>query len=126
MRRLVLVLTATLILAGCAPAPAEPASSLVPTAPAADEIASTEDGIEWARSLDSSATPTELSTGIGAISDLVPSEDIWFQTNNKLGQALIRLNAEVLDDPENAGTKVDDLQSVIDDLEEAIAHGNKP
>jgi len=126
MRRLVLVLTVTFILAGCAATPAEPSPSVVPTSPAADEIASTEDGIEWARNLDSSATSMELSTGIGAISDLVPTEKIWFQTNNELGHSLIRLNAEVLEDPENAGTKVDDLQSVIDDLEEAIAHGNKP
>jgi len=124
-------LTIVLALFGCAPSPA-PAPKL-PTEPAsasteiaAASIQTAEDGIEWARALDSSVTAAELSKGIQAIGDLVPDEDIWFASNNEIGGELISLNADVLADPEGADTKVDDLNAIVDDLEAAIKHGDRP
>lgn len=68
----------------------------------AADIVTIDDGIEWARALNGSADAGEI------------------------GGALITLNADVLNDPDNAGTKVDDLNAVIDDLEASIEKGPTP
>ncbi|VXC31295.1 V-type ATP synthase subunit I [Microbacterium sp. 8M] len=124
-----LALVAALILAGCATT--SPAATPTPSVTgvhkiAASDIKTIDDGIAWARGLDKSVSATELSRGINAIGDLVPKLDIWFATNNKIGQALIKLNLEVLDNPSNAGSKVDDLNDIVDDIEAAIAKGDAP
>lgn len=92
----------------------------------AANIVTIDDGIAWARALSTDVSADELSTGITKIGDLVPDLDIWFQTNNEIGQALIRLNLDVLNDPANAGTKVDDLKAIVDQIEAAIEKGDKP
>jgi hypothetical protein len=122
-----LIMTAALMLSGCAGgAEPEPAATATVAAITASQIATIDDGIEWAQSLDDTVTATELSEGITAIGDLVPDLDIWFATNNELGRALIVLNGDVLDDPDTAGDKVDDLQSIVDDIEAAIEKGPNP
>jgi hypothetical protein len=128
MRRTLIILLTVGLLTGCATSEpvASPAATSDAPALTADQIVTIDDGIEWARGLDDAATATELSQGIGAIGDLVPGEDIWFQTNNEIGQDLIGLNLDVLNNPEAAGTKVDDLGVIVDKLEAAIAHGDKP
>lgn len=92
----------------------------------ASDIATIDDGIEWARGLDDSTTSTELSTGIQAIGHLVPEQDIWFDDSNDIGGDLISLNADVLANPDDAGSMVDDLNDIIDDLEAFISKGNRP
>jgi hypothetical protein len=124
-----LALVGALLLAGCAPTPPTATPTASTTAErkiAASEIKTIDDGIAWARGLDKSVSATELSHGINAIGDLVPKLDIWFATNNKIGQALIKLNLEVLDNPSNAGSKVDDLNDIVDEIEKAIAKGDTP
>lgn len=115
-------------LGGCAaPAASEPAPS--PTAIQRLQsagIVTIDDGIAWARGLGDWATATELSQGIVAIGKLVPDQNLWFEYNNEIGQNLISLNADILNDPDNATTKIDDLNAIIDDLEAAIAKGGKP
>ena len=120
-----------MLLAGCTPsttAESSPTSSSTATAPApaADGIRDIDDGIAWARNLDSSVSAQELSTGINKIGDLVPDLDIWFARNNEIGASLIQLNALVLADPTNAASKLGALNVIVDDIEEAIAHGNNP
>ena len=120
---------AVLLLTGCAPTP--PSSSPTPTATKeaampADSITTIDDGIAWARAIDKTITATELSHGINKIGDLVPTLDIGFRANNKIGQELIKLNAEVLNNPDTAGSKVDDLGDVITELQTAIAKGDVP
>jgi hypothetical protein len=123
---------ATLVLTGCAPAadtppaPSAAASDAAPEAPAAADIVTMDDAIAWARGVDDTVSADELSAGIQALGDLVPEEDIWFATNNEIGMALIELNADVQSDPAAAGDKVDDLQSIVDDLETAIEKGPNP
>lgn len=92
----------------------------------AASIETIDDGIAWARGLDDTATAAEISEGLRQISGLVPDLDIWFEANNDIGGALIKLNADVLANPDDAGTKVDDLQAIVDDIEAAIAKGNAP
>lgn len=121
---------AAILLTGCAsasnsvasPTPSATAEAAIP----ASQITTIDDGINWARGLDSNATADELSEGIQKIGDLVPDLDLWFQDNNEIGRGLISLNIDVLDDPANAGTKVDDLNVIVDDLEASIAKGNNP
>jgi ABC-type transport system substrate-binding protein len=123
---------AAVLLTGCtvtaaesAPAPAETQQKVEVAITAAD-ISTIDDGIIWARGLDNSVGADELSAGINAIGDLVPDLDIWFADNNEIGGALISLNADVLSDPDNAGTKVDDLNAIVDDLEASIEKGPTP
>lgn len=129
--RLAPLILSALILTGCnAPAP-DPTATNVETQQAevaltASDIVTIDDGIEWARELDDTATADELSDGINRIGELVPDLDIWFADNNEIGGALITLNADVLGDPDNAGTKVDDLNAIIDDLEASIEKGPTP
>ncbi len=85
-----------------------------------------EDGVTWARNLDPSASAAEISAGIDKLGDLVPKLDIWFARSNEIGGALIQLNSLVLADPTNAGSKLGALNVIVDDIEEAIAHGNQP
>ncbi|KJL35471.1 hypothetical protein [Microbacterium azadirachtae] len=124
-----LALVGALLFAGCAPTP--PAATPTPTATveraiAAADIKTIDDGIAWAHGLDKTVSATELSHGINAISDLVPKLDIWFATNNKIGQALTKLNAEVLAAPANASSKVDGLNDIVNEIEKAIAKGDAP
>lgn len=124
-------LVVVLALTACgAPTESSPTPTVAVTtaAPAIDasSINNIDDGIAWARSLDSTVSASELSQGINRIGDLVPDLDIWFADSNEIGSELIHLNAAVLGDPERAGTKVDDLQAIVDQLEDAIAKGNKP
>ena len=120
---------AVLLLTGCTAttppdaAPAQAEAQPVEIALPASDIVTIDDGIEWARGLDDSVNADELSEGINAIGDLVPDLDIWFADNNEIGGALIGLNADVLNDPDNAGTQVDDLNAIIDDLGAAIEKG---
>lgn len=119
----------TFALTGCAAtAPAsEPEPAVAAEAPIeAADIETIDDGIAWARSLDDTATADELSEGLNQISGLVPELDIWFQANNEIGRDLISLNVDVLANPADAGTKVDDLQAIVDDIEAAIEKGNTP
>ncbi|MCU1419846.1 MAG: hypothetical protein JWR57_1015 [Mycetocola sp.] len=129
--RVGLVVAAVLVLVGCSSGDVGRASEPVATESAAvnikaNEIGTMQEGFVWARSLDSTVDAGELSAGIGAIGDLVPNEEIWFATNNEIGQALVRLRNEVLERPEKAGTKVDDLNAIADDIEEAIEWGVRP
>lgn len=126
--RITVIAATILALSACSSPAAEPSApiSAAPAAPTAADIETMDDGIAWARSLTTSTTATELSAGMGELMDLVPEQDIWFSTSNKIGQELNALNAEVLAGPGDAGTKVDDLNSIVDDIEEAIAHGNNP
>ncbi|WP_313366396.1 hypothetical protein [Microbacterium sp.] len=124
-----LILTGALAFSGCSPATTGESSTseASPAAvPAADQIKTIDDGIAWAQALDESVPATELSNGIQKIGELVPEQDIWFEANNTIGADLISLNAEVLADPDEASSKVDDLQDIIDDLEIAIDKGNAP
>lgn len=123
-----LTIIGMLAFAGCSAEPqaTEPTETTVVVVIGADDIETIDDGIAWARSLDSTATAAELSAGIDRIGDLVPDLDIWFATNNKIGVALIELNTEVLEDPGDAGTKVDDLNAIVDDIEAAIEKGPNP
>ena len=128
-----LAIAAVLALAGCAstttsPDAAAPTPTVAVTEQAikAAEISTIDDGIAWARGLDGDASAQEISAGVVAIGKLVPDLDIWFATNNEIGSALIQLNADVLGDPSNAGTKVDDLQAIVDDIEAAIEKGPNP
>lgn len=125
-----LALAGALIFTGCTPAPqtGNPTPSEATQQPAmtAADITTIDDGVEWARGLDTSVTATELSKGIIRIGEFVPDLDIWFQTSNELSQNLISLNADVLAKQDDAGSKVDDLNDIIDDLEAAISKGNKP
>lgn len=124
-----LILTGALAFSGCSPAATGESSTseASPAAePTADQIKTIDDGIAWARALDESVPATELSNGIQKLGELVPEQDIWFEANNTIGADLISLNAEVLADPDEAGSKVDDLQDIIDDLEIAIDKGNAP
>lgn len=125
-----LILTGALAFSGCSPATTGELStseaSPAAAAPTADQIKTIDDGIAWARALDESVPATELSNGIQKVGELVPEQDIWFEANNTIGADLISLNVEVLADPDEAGSKVDDLQDIIDDLEIAIDKGNAP
>ena len=124
MKRAALIVS-ILLLTGCAAAPA-PAPVPEPVAIEASDIQTMDDGIAWARGLTSDVSAEELSAGINAVGDLVPEQDIWFQDNNEIGGALITLNSDVLADPDNAGSKVDDLNDIIDDLEASIEKGPTP
>lgn len=129
--RIAVAAAALLALTACAPSTGttteqSPLASAAPAAIEATDIVTMDDGVAWARSLTADAPATEISTGMGALMDLVPEQDIWFATNNEIGRELNALNAEVLSDPEDAGTKVDDLNAIVDDIEAAIEHGPKP
>jgi uncharacterized lipoprotein YajG len=123
----IIITASILLLAGCS-APSEPPAE--PTATAvtieAASITTIDDGIGWARSLDQTVRAAELAEGVQKIGDLVPQESIWFSTKNKIGGELISLNAEIQADPGSASVNVDDLNAIVDDIEAAIAHGNKP
>ncbi|WP_217183997.1 hypothetical protein [Streptomyces sp. AC495_CC817] len=93
---------------------------------AATDIRTIDDGITWARGLDATATAAEIDAGIVKIGTLVPDLDIWFDTGNKIGVDLIQLNADVMANQDDAGSKVDELNDIIDDLEAAIDKGNTP
>lgn len=124
-----LALAGALTFTGCAPATISaptPSETAPEAALTADQIVTIDDGIAWARGLDESASSTELSAGIRKLGELVPDQDIWFETSNTIGADLISLNAEVLANPDEAGSKGDDLQEIIDDLEAAIAKGDNP
>lgn len=125
------LILAALILTGCStPAPDAPptteAAEVAAPALTASDIVTIDDGIEWARGLDDTASADELSEGIDKIGALVPDLDIWFADNNEIGRALITLDIDVMGDRDNAGTKVDDLNAIIDDLEASIAKGQNP
>ncbi|MCT1395687.1 hypothetical protein M4D51_08100 [Microbacterium sp. p3-SID338] len=120
------------LLTGCASSN-EAASGPTPTLSTSSEakveaadIVTIDDGIIWARGLSDSTSADELSLGITTIGELVPQQDLWFEDSNEIGRNLIALNAEVQAAPEDAGTKVDDLNAIIDDLETAIEKGNTP
>lgn len=124
-----LALAGALTITGCSPATTsapQPSETAQEAAPTARDIVTIDDGIAWARGLDESASATELNTGIIKVGELVPDQDIWFDTSNSIGVDLIQLNAAVLASPDDAGSKVDDLNDIIDDLEAAIAKGNNP
>lgn len=125
-----LALAGALIFTGCTPTPQTgdptPSEAVQQPAMTAADITTIDQGIEWARGLDGSVTATELSKGIIRIGEFVPDLDIWFQTSNELSQNLISLNADVLANQDDAGSKVDDLNDIMDDLEAAISKGNKP
>jgi len=113
-----------LLLAACsttAPDQPSPQQSI-----AASDITSTTDAIAWARALDNSATATELSEGIDKLGTYFAAEEVWFQTHNSLGQDLISLNADIVGNPNAAGSKVDDLQLIVDKIEDAIEKGDTP
>lgn len=86
------------------------------------------DAEAWAKKLNPGMTglSDEMSTGISKIGDIVPAEGIWFETNNKIGQELITLNNDVLDDPDGAAVKIDDLKALITEIQVAVDHGDKP
>lgn len=122
-------LTGALVFTGCTPSESNsprPSEASQEATPTAEEIVSLADGIAWARGLDESASATELSAGIRKIGDLVPEQDIWFETSNTIGTELVSLNADVLASPDEAGSKVDDLNDIIDDLTAALDKGNTP
>lgn len=124
-----LALAGALTLTGCSPASVSaptPSETAQETTLTSDQIETIDDGIAWARGLDDSVTSTELSKGIVTIGTMVPEQDLWFEDNNQIGGDLIALNAEVLANPGEAGSKVDDLNEIVDDLEAAIAKGDNP
>jgi len=128
MKKLAISALLILLLAGCTSIESRPQSESAPAATAisVSEIVDIDDGIAWARSLDDSVSARELTDGIDTIGALVPDLDLWFQDNNKIGQGLIALGLDVRDDPDNAGSKVDDLNDIVDDIEDSIAKGNVP
>lgn len=124
-----LALAGALTFTGCPPATTsapKPSETAREAVPAARDIVTIDDGIDWARGLDETVDADELGTGIRAIGDLVPEQDIWFDDSNSIGIDLIGLNTDVLANPDDAGSKVDDLNDIIDNLEAAIAKGNNP
>jgi hypothetical protein len=126
-----IAMAASILLGGCgagepASEPSATQEAPVESAPSAGSIDSIEDGILWARSLDDNVTSVELSSGISAIGEIVPTLDIWFAANNEIGRDLISLNADVQADPVNAHTKVDDLNVIVDKIEAAVEKGNNP
>lgn len=124
-----LALAGALVFTGCTPTASNspsPSGAALENALTADQIVSLDDGIAWARGLDESASAIELSAGIRKIGDLVPEQDIWFDTSNRIGAELVSLNADVLASPDDAGSKVDDLNDIIDDLNAALDKGNTP
>lgn len=122
-RRLLAVtlLASAFAVAGCtadSPPSATPTAAETAAAVSASDIATVDDAIAWTESLDSSVTADDLSTGILAIGALVPTLDLGM-AGNSIGQDLVALNADVLADPDTAGTKVDDLRAIISDIEAA-------
>jgi hypothetical protein len=116
-------------LTGCSapgPAPQPESTAAGVAAISAASIETTDEGIAWARSIDDTVSADELGAGIRAIGDLLPGLDIWFQDSNQIGQALTSLNAAVLAEPDDAATKVNDLNAVVDDIEAAIEKGPNP
>jgi hypothetical protein len=110
---LLIVLSASLF--GCATPSPEPSSA--PNMDRAESIATIDDGIAWARSLDEDTTAEELSVGISRIGDLVITSDIPSGTGNEISSALLELKTEVLADPDDADDHVEDLNEIVDDLE---------
>lgn len=130
-KKLAAAVIVALSLAGCAATPeATPTSSIAaeatPNTLTADSITTIDDGIAWARSLGPSVTAEEMQAGVAKIAALMPDLDIWFEDNNRIGQALITLSADILSDPDHAGTKIPDLQQIASDIEVAVAKGNTP
>lgn len=127
---LAVLLASTVFMAGCStPAESAPQPSATATSEArlqAAGIVTLDDGIAWARGLGDWATATELGNGIDKIGALVPEQDIWFATSNQIGRDLITLNLAIQEDPENAATKIDDLNVIVDQIEAAIEKGNVP
>lgn len=125
-----LVASAAVLLAGCTAVAPDTAATYTatpePDSVAAEDISTIDEGIAWARSLDSDVEERDLSRGIRAISDLVPEQNIWFETSNDISGDLIGLNADVLANPDDAGSKVDELNEIIDNLEAAMARGDQP
>jgi len=137
MRRLLIVAATVALLAGCTGA-AEPetdggsATSSESEASTADapidpeSIESIDEGIAWARALDDTVAADELALGIDAITDHLLDQEIAFETSNEIGQALMALNDDVRSAPDTAGTRVVDLNAIVDRLETAIETGATP
>jgi hypothetical protein len=127
MRRLAIAALSITLLAGCASAGdyrPMPTSSVERFA--AVDIDSMDSAIDWARGLDSSASADEISIGISQIGDYFLNEEVWFATNNEIGGALLSLNAKVQSGQGTTGSKVDELNVIVDDIEKAIEHGDRP
>ena len=113
-----LLIALSVALCGCATPSPEPSNA--PHVDRAESIATIDDGIAWARSLDEDTTAEELSVGISRIGDLVIASDILSGNGNEISSALLELKTEVLADPADADDHVEDLNEIVDDLEAAI------
>ena len=113
-----LLIALAVTLFGCATPSPEPTNAT--DVDRAESIATMDDGIAWARSLDDDTTAEELSVGISRIGDLVIASDIPSEESKAISSALLELNTEVLADPDDADDHVEDLNEIVDDLEAAI------
>jgi hypothetical protein len=132
MRRLLIAVAAVTMLAGCSGAPdpttaesTAPASTSEASAPEQpidpEGIESMDEGIAWARALDDSVTAEQLSSGIDRITGHLLDEEIDFETSNEIGQALMALDGEISSAPDTAGSRVADLEVIVDRIEAATA-----
>jgi hypothetical protein len=131
-----LLVIGVLLLSGCAssnedaaPSGTASASATEPEpAPAIEgvssytEISTLNEGLEYARSL-SSDTPNlaaELSGTAIALGDLVVEADLPYEVNNAIGQGLISLNNDVLNDPASAEAQLSEMNLIADKIEASL------
>lgn len=96
---------------------AQPSSAPAPIG--YEQIDDVSDGVTWARGL-SEKTPNlvdEMTAGIPLLVDSIVAADINAMANNSINQDLLSLQLDIFEDPENAASKVDDLNDIIDELE---------
>jgi hypothetical protein len=124
MTRAVTILALLLLLAGCSAT--VPLSAPAPVAVSASAIETLDDANAWADSLTGTASTEEMSEGLGRIGELVPSDEIWFETSNELGQDIISLNSDLFKNPDATAEHIASIQAILDRIDAAIAHGDKP
>jgi len=118
-----LILIGALSLAGCASTPEETAPpAAVEQATTFENIATMEDALAHVRTISAETTDlaNEISGTARAMGDLVVEEDLPWDVNNKIGQDLISLNSEALNDPSNASTLIGELNRIADNIEDAM------
>ncbi|MEH6782188.1 MAG: hypothetical protein V7618_11575 [Rhodoglobus sp.] len=128
MKKLAIPAFLVLLLAGCALSEGGPQSESAPesTAISASVVVDIDDGIVWARGLDDSVSTLEMTERIDTIGALLLDLDLWFQDSNEIGQGLFALGLDIRDDPDDAGSKVEDLNDIVDEIQDSISKGDVP